>query len=91
MIPLAAVCDGLVRLDRKTSQVKILTPAIQLTMLGKGTYKGFLVVQRRVDVVPDSEGQGGATYPFWLYSPSGEPIRQIGDDQAGEKFIQENR
>jgi len=91
MIPLAAVCGGLVSLDLRTSQVRILTPAIGLTMLDKGAYRGYMVVVRRVDVPIDSEGQGGGTYPFWLYAPNGVPIREIGGDQAGERFIRENR
>jgi Tol biopolymer transport system component len=91
-IPLTAVCAGLVRLDRRTSQVTILTPADAFTVIESGTYRGYLVVMRHVYIFPDAQGQGGATRPSWLYSPDGEPVRKIGDDdQAGDRFIRQNR
>ncbi len=90
-VPLAATCDGLVRLDLRTTQVKVLTPAIGLTMLGGSSYRGYLLVQRRVEVPVSGEGQGGAIYPFWLYSPDGQPIREIGNDEAAKAFIQQIR
>lgn len=91
-IPLAAVCSGLVRLDRRTSEVRILTPAKAFTVIESGKYRGYLVVMRRVDVFPYALGQGGAALPIWLYSPDGEPVRKIGDDdQAGDRFIRQNR
>ena len=45
-IPLAAVCSGLVRLDRRTSEVRILTPAKAFTVIESGKYRGYLVVDQ---------------------------------------------
>ncbi len=86
LIPYAAVSDAVVRLDRKTLQTKILTPAEQFSVLKEGRYKGFLVVQKRV------QEDEGVSLPFWLVSPDGEPIRKIATTEAGAKrFIEQQR
>jgi len=86
LIPYAAVSDALVRLDRKTLQTKILMPAEQFSVLEEGRYKGFLVVQKRV------QEDEGVAMPFWLVSPDGEPIRKIADTEAGaQRFIEGQR
>jgi len=86
LIPYAVVIDALVRLDRTTSRVRILTPAEQFTLLDRGAYKGFLLVQKR------AHEEQGLVYPFWLFSPNGEPIRKVADGEAGAvAFVQQNR
>jgi hypothetical protein len=83
LVPLEAVSDGLVRLNLATGDLLVIMAAQRIVVLDKGRYKGFLIVQRRI------QGSEGAAYPFWLLTPAGHPVRQIGNDDAVTTFIRD--
>ena len=85
LVPLEAVSDGLVRLNLATRDLRVIMPAQTIVVLDHGRYKGFLIVQRRI------QGTEGAIYPFWLLSPEGDPIRQIGNDDAATAFMRDQQ
>lgn len=82
---LEVVSDGLVRLGLTTGDVKVLMPAQTLVVVQTGPYRGFLIVQRRM------QAKEGAAYPFWLLSPDGDPVRQIGDEDAVRAFLSDQQ
>lgn len=64
-----------------------LTPALDFAIVRKGRWRGYLVASIRTQVrAPD--GMSYPHYPFFLLTPDGKQVRQVGTNRERiEKVI----
>ena len=69
------------RLDLTSLKATMIIPdAVMYGVIQSGRYRGFLVANQRSLSKPDSNGRRYPVYPFFLYTPLGEKVQQIGDE-----------
>ncbi len=79
VVDIDQITGALFRLDAGTGAAKLFLPdVVNYEVLPTGRYKGYLIANQRT--MEPSEGY--ADYPYYLFSPSGEKLQRIGDDEA---------
>jgi hypothetical protein len=83
-IDLAVTEGGLVRLDLKTKDTALISPALGFDFIAAGRYAGDLVVQMRTSV------RDGLSPFFWLLTPDGKDLGFVGQsEEEAQEFLRD--
>jgi Tol biopolymer transport system component len=81
----SSTTGALWRLDLTSGKTAVIIPdAVMYGVIQTGRYRGFLVANQRSLSRPEPDGSRYPVYPFFLYTPLGEKVRLVGEENGDD-------